>query len=84
MLSLESLIAEFERFVRRDPGGRGLIGPDADCGVGAGELLLAARELAEQGSHVALVTGFFIPALPQADGTATSASPAGFAETKSP
>jgi len=82
--SPEILIAEFERFVRRDPGGRGLIGPDADCGVGAGELLAAARELSQHGSRVALVTGFFIPVAPQPGIDPNSDAHPGFAETDGP
>lgn len=84
MPSPESLIAEFERFVRRDPGGRGLIGPDADCGVGAGELCAAARELAQHGSQVALVTGFFIPVASPSGSHPNPNSPTGFAETDGP
>lgn len=83
--SAEDLMSQFERFVRRDPGGRGLIGPDADTGLGAGELLPAARELAQNGRCVCLVTGFFIPTLPPAHPTATSVQHvAGHAETDGP
>ncbi len=84
MNSPETLIAEFERFVRRDPGGRGLIGPDADCGIGVGELLHAARELADRATRVCLVTGFFIPILNPSSPDVTPDAPAGFAETDGP
>lgn len=84
MTSPATLIAEFERFVRRDPGGRGLIGPDADCGIGAGELLLAAQELAARASRVCLVTGFFIPIANPSPHDSSPTTPAGFAETDGP
>ena len=77
------MLAEFERFIRRDPGGRGLIGPDNDADIGVGDLAAAAVDLAKHAKSVALMTGFFIPvASDQASGKTTDI--AGFAETDGP
>lgn len=73
------MLTEFERFIRRDPGGRGLIGPDNDADIGVGDLAAAAVDLAEHAKSVALVTGFFIPMPPD-----KSSDAAGFAETDGP
>ncbi len=62
------LLAEFERFIHRDPARRGLCASESE-GVssaklprlGAGQLAAAAANLAQTASRVAIVTGFFIP-----------------------
>lgn len=78
-MTASDIITEFERLIRRDPGGRGLLGPDAETGLGLGELEAAAQLLANDRSAVCLVTGFFIPAVqPQPD------QPRGYAETDGP
>ncbi|MGH7200231.1 MAG: glutamate cyclase domain-containing protein [Planctomycetaceae bacterium] len=57
-----SLIGEMERFIRRDPARRGLIGSEDCLGpLCAGHLAAAAADLAANGSAVAIVTGFFVP-----------------------
>jgi hypothetical protein len=64
------LIAAFERAIRRDPARRGLISSEEKFGpVCPGHLLQAAEHLAEFGTSVAIVTGFYIPAgdLPAAE-----------------
>jgi len=61
-LLTQHLIDQFERLIRRDPGRRGLISSEPQFGrLCDGHLKLAAMHLAEQGSSVAIVTGFFIP-----------------------
>ena len=57
-----SLIAEFDRLIRRDPARRGLISGEAEFGpLCVGHLHGAAEELAARSTLVVLVTGFFIP-----------------------
>lgn len=57
------LLAQFEALIRRDPGRRGLIGDSTtDTPLCPGELAAAAKHLAGHGQHVAVTTGFFIPA----------------------
>lgn len=58
--STAELIHRIESLIRRDPGRRGLIGADGE-GPGAGELLPAARQLADRPGNVCLLTGFMIP-----------------------
>ncbi len=78
-MTASDIIAEFERLIRRDPGGRGLLGPDAETGLGLGELAGAAQLLVNDSHSVCLVTGFFIPmAQPTAE------EPRGYAETDGP
>ncbi len=78
-MTANDIITEFERLIRRDPGGRGLLGPDAETGLGLGELAAAAELLVRQRGAVCLVTGFFIPTTqPNSEG------PRGFAETDGP
>lgn len=56
------LIAQFDRFIRRDPAQRGLIGSEARFGpLCPGHLQAAAAHLAEHARRVAIVTGFYIP-----------------------
>jgi D-glutamate cyclase len=62
MPSLPTLLAEFERFIRRDPAGRGLIAAEPRFGpLCPGHLAKAAKSLAETATGVALVTGFYVP-----------------------
>lgn len=57
-----SLIDKIDRFIRRDPAQRGLIGSESEYGpLCPGHLFAAAEHLAEHGEHVGLVTGFYIP-----------------------
>ncbi|MEX2288038.1 MAG: glutamate cyclase domain-containing protein [Planctomycetaceae bacterium] len=59
---IPQLIAEFESLIRRDPARRGLIGSEEAFGpLCRGHLARAASELANAASHVAIVTGFFVP-----------------------
>lgn len=59
----EETIRRFEEFIRIDPAGRGLLSTDSAASpLARGDLLPAARDLAEHGKVVAIVTGFFIPA----------------------
>ena len=61
-LSPIKLIAEFERFIRRDPAGRGLIATESQFGpLCSGHLATSAESLATTATGVVLVTGFFIP-----------------------
>jgi hypothetical protein len=54
---------ELERLIRRDPARRGLIANEEQRGpLCPGHLAQAARDLAQNGQRVAIVTGFFIPA----------------------
>ena len=62
------LLAEFERFIHRDPARRGLCSSELDDAsstasprLGTGQLAAAAANLAQNASRVAIVTGFFIP-----------------------
>lgn len=62
------LLDEFERFIHRDPARRGLCaselneaGQAVPLRLGAGQLAVAAMELAKNAQRVAIVTGFFIP-----------------------
>ena len=62
------LLAEFERFIHRDPARRGLCASESDDAsstssprLGAGQLAAAAANLAQSASRVAIVTGFYIP-----------------------
>lgn len=62
------LLAEFERFIHRDPARRGLCASESEDAssaasprLGAGQLAAAAANLAQTASRVAIVTGFFIP-----------------------
>lgn len=58
----ESTIREFERFIRRDPAGRGLISTEAEFGpLCPGHLAGAARSIAESGTGAIIATGFYIP-----------------------
>jgi hypothetical protein len=60
-LSIE-LIAELETLIRRDPARRGLIGrEDESPPLCPGHLSASASHLAQFGSHVAIVTGFYVP-----------------------
>ena len=57
------LIREFDRLIRRDPGKRGLIDSEARFGpLCTDHLLHAALDLVQAGTHVAITTGFYIPA----------------------
>ena len=57
------LIREFDRLIRRDPGKRGLIDSEARFGpLCTDHLLHAALDLVQSGTHVAITTGFYIPA----------------------
>ena len=57
-----TIIAEFERLIRRDPARRGLIGSESSfTPLGLGELAGAAHELAGHGRAVGIITGFFVP-----------------------
>ena len=57
-----TLLAEFERFIRRDPAGRGLIAAEPRFGpLCPGHLAKAAESLAETATGVVLVTGFYVP-----------------------
>jgi hypothetical protein len=57
-----SLINKIDRFIRRDPARRGLIGTESAHGLlCADHLVGAAEHLAEHGQHVAVVTGFYVP-----------------------
>ncbi len=56
------LIKQFERLIRRDPACRGLIGSEEQFGpLCVGHLEMAAEHLSESATHVAIVTGFFVP-----------------------
>lgn len=58
----KATLDELERLIRTDPGRRGLIAMEHDLGpLLPGHLSLAARELADHATSVAIVTGFFIP-----------------------
>ena len=58
----DNLIPQFDRFIRCDPAQRGLIGSESKFGpLCPGHLQAAAEHLAVFGTHVAVVTGFFIP-----------------------
>ncbi len=52
---------QFEVFIRRDPGRRGLLADDRYPPLLVGQLGAAAADLAATGRSVAIVTGFFIP-----------------------
>ncbi|MFQ5731137.1 MAG: glutamate cyclase domain-containing protein [Planctomycetaceae bacterium] len=55
-------LQQFERTIRRDPAGRGLIATEPQHGpLCEGHLASAARDLAERGGRVGIVTGFYIP-----------------------
>lgn len=55
-------IGQFDAFIRRDPARRGLISSEAEFGpLCPGHLAEAAVDLAEHGTAVAIVTGFFVP-----------------------
>lgn len=57
-----SLLAEFDRFIRRDPAGRGLIAAEPQFGpLCPGHLAAAAESLADTATGVVLVTGFYVP-----------------------
>jgi hypothetical protein len=59
---ISDLIREFENSIRRDPAQRGLIASEPAFGpVCPGHLVCAARHLAEFGTSVAIVTGFYVP-----------------------
>jgi hypothetical protein len=56
------LLALWDSLIRRDPAGRGLISSEVVRGpLCAGHFAKAARDLAERGQAVGIVTGFFIP-----------------------
>ncbi len=55
-------LAQFEAFIRRDPGRRGLLGTeDQFPPLLPGQLGAAAADLLSTGRAVAILTGFFIP-----------------------
>jgi hypothetical protein len=55
-------IREFEECIRRDPTGRGLIATEPRLGrLCRGHLADAAAHLAEFGTRVGIVTGFYVP-----------------------
>src|SRR5262245_20909068 len=57
------LIRQFYACIRRDPAKRGLIGSEPLFGpLCPGHLAAAASDLAQSGTRVVLVTGFYIPA----------------------
>lgn len=57
------VLDDLEQLIRRDPARRGLIAHEEQRGpLCSGHLAQAARDLAENGQRVAIVTGFFIPA----------------------
>lgn len=59
-------IEQFERLIRRDPARRGLISTEPLFGpLCEGHLAQSADHLAKFGTHVAIVTGFFIPTADQ-------------------
>ncbi|MCA9297150.1 MAG: DUF4392 domain-containing protein [Phycisphaerales bacterium] len=59
---MSELVAEFERFIRRDPAGRGLISTEPERGpLCPGHLNRAAEHLARHGTSIGIVTGFYIP-----------------------
>ena len=61
-MSKNETVEEFDRLVRRDPAGRGLIGTEQQRGaLCPGHLAAAAVELADSAGRVVIVTGFFIP-----------------------
>ena len=61
-VTIDSLLADMERLIRRDPAQRGLIASEAAQGpLCPGHLADAARHLVKHGRRVILVTGFFIP-----------------------
>lgn len=56
------MLEAIDSCIRRDPGRRGLISSEPQFGpLCPGDLAAAARSLAESATHVAIVTGFFIP-----------------------
>lgn len=58
-----SVLAEIERLIRRDPARRGLIASEDERGpLCPGHLAGAAADLAANGQRVAIISGFFIPA----------------------
>ena len=62
MTATRTLIDAIDALVRRDPARRGLISTEAQFGpLCPGHLAAAASHLAEQGRHIAIVTGFFVP-----------------------
>ncbi|REJ93258.1 MAG: DUF4392 domain-containing protein [Planctomycetota bacterium] len=61
MSSVTLAIRRIESLIRIDPAQRGLLAGGAASALGLGELELAARHLAANMRHVAIVTGFAIP-----------------------
>lgn len=61
-MNSQQTIVEIERFIRRDPAGRGLIASEAEFGaLCPGHLAEAAAHLTEFGTNAIIVTGFYIP-----------------------
>ncbi len=61
-MSVSETIADIERIVRSDPARRGLIASEDQYGpLCLGHLESAATELAENGSRIGIVTGYFVP-----------------------
>lgn len=61
-MSVSETIADIERIVRSDPARRGLIASEDQYGpLCLGHLQAAATELAENGSLIGIVTGYFVP-----------------------
>ena len=69
---LEDRIRDIEAAIRIDPARRGLLSAVESAQLGLGHLIAAARDLAEHGRDVGIVTGFAIPTadgpLPETDG----------------
>ena len=59
---IENTIVQFEALIRRDPARRGLIGSEPRFGpLCPGDLAAASADLAQFGSRVGIITGFYIP-----------------------
>lgn len=61
MADIDAQIRAIESAIRCDPARRGLLAQPAATPLGPGELAAAARDLAEHGRDIAIVTGFAIP-----------------------
>ena len=61
-MTIDAILAEMERLIRRDPARRGLISSESTWGpLCPGHLAHAAKHLAEHGRRAIIITGFFIP-----------------------
>jgi len=72
MVDIDDRLRAIEAAIRVDPARRGLLSNAAATPLGLGELAVAARDVAEHGRAIAIVTGFAIPTpagpLPETDG----------------